>query len=726
MSNQKTLSFRTATARLLATENIVVNQTNSKTAWFDVEKRILNLPMWDVEDYVYDMLVGHEVGHALYTPAEGWHDSIKDMGIPRSYINVVEDARIEKLVKRQYPGMVNTFTRSYNWFHKQDFFKLDGKDIYAMNLIDRINCFFKLGDNMYVPFTDGEKQFVQMTAECETFDEVVDTCKAIMEYWKDNKDELKEQLQEMREEASADDADGEEITEGYGEASDSDEEDEDATGTRRFVQETADNSDNPVEDDTYDTRSGANDGQEDDDDDSEASTDVAQRSNESSLLQSSDGSIIKFFPREAVKHMVIPSERYYASERVATGRRNQWRAWTDYVDMPYNEAIHGSPSIGYSDFCSTVLFKKFLNETNRVVSYLAKEFDQKKAAYQYSRAKVSTSGVLNTSVLHKYKFSEDVFKRTMSLADAKSHGMIITLDFSGSMGDVIYDTIVQALNLAMFCRRVSIPFEMYTFTTGARYKTEAEDNAYRETMDAMSVISGTVLPHSVDMNQLFSSKMTKRQFDNAVKNTFLLACGFYNEYDGMGSTPTNETLMALRYIIEDFQSRHRVQKLINVLLTDGEPNRVSWSSAGDPFSSRYRGSLQLKGNKFVKVDNMDSDMSVKLLNFLRDEYKVVNLGYFLGDQHTMRRAVSVCADSNYTAISKIKSDIRKYGSYAQKNVAGYDQYFLIRSSKFSIQDDDFEVEDNATKKTIAKEFSKFTKGRRQSRVLLDQFIKNVV
>ena len=198
MSKSQNINFRTATARLLATENITVNQTNSKTAWFDVEKRILNLPMWDVEDYVYDMLVGHEVGHALYTPADGWHDSIVDLGIPRSYINVVEDARIEKLVKRQYPGLVNTFSRAYLWMHNNDFFKIKGRSLYKMNLIDRINCEFKLGASMDVPFTDQERPFVDMVAQCETFDEVVDTCKAIMEFWKENKDESKSQLQEMQ------------------------------------------------------------------------------------------------------------------------------------------------------------------------------------------------------------------------------------------------------------------------------------------------------------------------------------------------------------------------------------------------------------------------------------------------------------------------------------------------------------------------------------------------
>ena len=719
MSKPQNINFRTTTARLLAVENIIVNQTNSKTAWFDVEKRILNLPMWDVEDYVYDMLVGHEVGHALYTPADGWHDSIMDLGIPRSYVNVVEDARIEKLVKRKYPGMINTFSRAYNWMHNNDFFKIKGRDLYKMNLIDRINCEFKLGASMDVPFTPEEQQFVDMTSQCESFDDVVITCKAIMEFWKDNKDDIKSKLIDMKEEDQIDSDDDEyadsDDSNAYSE-SDDEESESDASETvksrvRQSDGESADSTENV-------TAGGAGDSSDSSQED-ESETDNALRNNESTLVKSADGSIIKFFPRSIYNTMLLKADKYHSEggERAAY-RRSRYK---DY--MIYRQ----ENDISYGDYCSTILYKKFMNETNRVVSYLAKEFQQKKAAYQYSRAKVSTSGVLNTSALHKYKFSEDVFKRTMTLADAKSHGMIITLDFSGSMADVQYDTVTQALNLAMFCRRVNIPFEMYTYTAGGYYSSIPEEQQAADAAFASIVgLHGTVMPRSCNLTQLFSSKMNKRQFDKAVKEIYLLACGLHNKFDGMGSTPTNETLMALKYVIEDFQARHRVQKLITVLLTDGEPNNVSFDmEPGTPWSGRYRGSLQVSGHKSVRIDNTAIDLSTKLLEYLRNEYKVVNLGYFLGASYSMNKAIMNVSMTNFASMETVKSELRKYGSSGHQNVMGYDQYILIKASKFSIQDDDFEVDAGASKRELAKEFSKFSKGRRQSRILLDKFIKVV-
>ena len=49
-------------ARLLATENLIVEHRRVSTASFDVDRRVLTLPNWDrASGVVYDMLVGHEL-----------------------------------------------------------------------------------------------------------------------------------------------------------------------------------------------------------------------------------------------------------------------------------------------------------------------------------------------------------------------------------------------------------------------------------------------------------------------------------------------------------------------------------------------------------------------------------------------------------------------------------------------------------------------------------------
>ena len=159
-------------AKLLATEDIVVEHKQVECAQFNVHTRVLVLPLWEkASNDVYDMLVGHEVGHALFTPDE-WDflDSI-----PQQFVNVVEDARIEKLMKRKYLGLAKTFFNGYKELHKDDFFELDGEDINSFNLADRANLYFKVGHFLDLAFLPAEKEIIDMIGRCETF---ADTKKA--------------------------------------------------------------------------------------------------------------------------------------------------------------------------------------------------------------------------------------------------------------------------------------------------------------------------------------------------------------------------------------------------------------------------------------------------------------------------------------------------------------------------------------------------------------------
>ena len=85
-------------AKLLASENLTVEHGNFPTASMDIKNRVLRLPIWkEMSGSLYDLMVLHEVGHALYTPEDGWHESASNKGKGyKSFLNVVEDARIEK------------------------------------------------------------------------------------------------------------------------------------------------------------------------------------------------------------------------------------------------------------------------------------------------------------------------------------------------------------------------------------------------------------------------------------------------------------------------------------------------------------------------------------------------------------------------------------------------------------------------------------------------------
>ena len=107
---------KSALAKLLATENLTIQHKKISTAAFDPKNRVLYCPIWqDMSGDMYDLLMGHEVGHALDTPSDGWHDAIHSMGKNyKGFLNVVEDARIEKRQKRRYPGLRSSFFKCYD------------------------------------------------------------------------------------------------------------------------------------------------------------------------------------------------------------------------------------------------------------------------------------------------------------------------------------------------------------------------------------------------------------------------------------------------------------------------------------------------------------------------------------------------------------------------------------------------------------------------------------
>ena len=147
-------------AKLLATEDIVVEHKQVTSAQFNVRTRVLILPLWEKASHdVYDMLVGHEVGHALFTPDLDWWE---EHDVPQQIVNVVEDARIEKLMKRKYMGIAKSFYRGYNELYDNDFFELDGEDITEFNLADRANLYFKVGSFLPLAFSPPEKQIIDL------------------------------------------------------------------------------------------------------------------------------------------------------------------------------------------------------------------------------------------------------------------------------------------------------------------------------------------------------------------------------------------------------------------------------------------------------------------------------------------------------------------------------------------------------------------------------------
>ena len=560
-------------AKLLATEDLIVEHKPVETASFNVSSRVLTLPVWDASENVYDMLVSHEVSHALYTPDTEWY---KDRQINPSFVNIVEDARVEKLMKRRYAGISKTFFNGYQELSDKDFFGIELKDIDEMNLADKINLYFKIGNFVDIDFTVEEEIYRSQVEKAETFEDTLDAAEALFKYCQAKLEEKKEQEKldmESEEGDSIDDVDnsGSDVTDEQGS---SEEEGELPQGVK------------PTEDEEGSTEEqsapsgGSTGGLEVETADSleEAIKNLAQTNARETVYWE--------IPQVDLKRIIISNETIHELcdtqfaedevkfEEMVKAQKLKYPDFDYYRESSWNYDKTVDPD---------ATFVKFKRSAQKEVNYLVKEFECKKSASAYARATTSRTGVLDTSRLHTYKYSEDLFKKVTVLPEGKNHGLVFILDWSGSMSNVMLDTVKQLYNLLWFCKKVQIPFEVYAFThdypNNNRYMEERSEQFAYTVKDGLAMFDP-----KVSLMNIFTSKVKGKELEKQMKNIWRIVNNFgycrtkYQIPLGMSlsGTPLNDTLIALHQLIPDFKSKNKVEKVQCVILTDGESNHLSY------------------------------------------------------------------------------------------------------------------------------------------------------
>lgn len=694
------------TAKLLATENLTVTRTNSKTAYFDVKSRVLNLPLWkDMTPEIEGMLIGHEVGHALYTKLDDWTSATSDDKILRGYVNVVEDARIEKLMKRRYPGIRKTFNAGYNQLMDRDFFKIKGRDLNSLNPIDKINLFFKAGYSAGIRLTTVENGFVRQIELAETFEEVVEIAKAILEYSKKLKKDLESEADQDF--GYSDDEDDEDAEYEYEEV----EEDEDFGYDSESSEDVKENEETEDEDSN---KTSNEEGEVDQDAKLESETD---RNLNNGLEELADDSI---------------EYRYY---ELKTDRR--FDSLVSYKKiLQETETVDISASNEDPNYKSS--FDKFMLESERMVSYLVKEFEMRKSAQAYKRSKIAKSGSLNMNKLHAYKINDDIFKRITAIPNGKNHGMIFLLDWSGSMGEVIIPTVKQVVNLAMFCKRIQIPFEVYAFS-GAYYSrtTDVEEQRMQNDWNAnmKSSTNSNIIwsDGQIGMLNLFSSKMTNSEFKTMARR-FTSTWFQYARGYALGDTPLNEALVEMLDFIPKFKKANNIEKLTFITLTDGQGGSLMTNHYIRDYSFNQLNTKPVKVKNFIRDSVTGKEYQVKqdccttteaLIRMIKDRYDVTTLGFYIVPN---RRGYlnNVYLDHfgeqpAYNQIDLMRKSFKEQGFYSLLGT-GRDDLFVIPDTSTKIVDENLEVDGKASASAIARKFSKMFNTKKHSRVLLDKFI----
>ena len=730
-------------AKLLATEDLIVESKKVETACFNVHTRVLTLPMWDkASNNVYDALVGHEVGHALFTPDSNWFEEID---IPMGIVNVVEDARIEKMMKRKYAGLSKTFYSGYHELSDSDFFKIQGKNLNTFNFADRVNLYYKIGNYNDIPLkNDREKELLSMVGATETFEDVLDVSKLLHEYCKQEIEDMKKELeQKMEEEEQAQMFGG--SGSGLGGSSDENSDEEINNDTQYQVVDAEEEDDESDFEDQPSSNISISqipaaelDAAIQKIEGGEGGIEISSATELDRSIQNlnkSDSVQNEYFelPQVNTGHIIIDNAHIHKcielewSEQITNKKTHQ------YLESEYDPSKYVLESLNDAKKD----FKDFKKSAQKEVNYLVKEFEMKKSASAYARAATSRTGVLDTTKLHTYKYNEDLFKKVTVLPDGKNHGLVFILDWSGSMNSVMLDTVKQLYNLIWFCRKIQVPFEVYAFTNC--YPNPNTKTSY-EVKEGVAQIDGTF-----SLMNLLTHKVNTKTLESQMENIYLIAkalawryTNYYNIPLGMGlsGTPLNETLVCLHEILPQFKKDNQVEKVQCVILTDGEAHPLrfhhEFSHRWGEECEKYMGTSYIgencilrdrkTGNTYAFDDNSFTMTDVLLQN-LRDKFTDVN---FIGFRILPPREASYFA-KRYVEygdeLEKIMKVWRKEKSFAIKK-SGYHVYFGLSASALD-SDDTFEVKEDATKTDIKKAFFKSLKGKKMNKKILSEFIEFV-
>ena len=731
------MKHKTTLAKLLAKEDITVQYGNYHTAWFDIKDRVLGLPQWkDMGKDVTDLLIGHEVGHALFTPFEGWHDSPEKLeGCPRSYINVIEDARIERHIKQQYAGLVGPMSRGYKKLFADGFF---GEAVINTNweeikLIDKINLKAKVGNLMDVPFSDEEIVFYNRAMTTETFGEVTELVRDILAFTQENTPEL---IQKPEPQPEGNTPGQEEKEDGETGPSGHDDYQE-PTGEKPEGKSEAQGND---EGDNS-NKSEDNPTQNNPDDEGESQGNVENQTPVEEDVSDTD----EAFRRK--EHTLLDRDERGRQVQVGNEPRKELRDQfvIDYATLAADRKKFGD----IEQYANRIPeFKMYMKDVKRNVNYAVKEFEMRKAAYRYSRAQTAKTGSIDVNRLWSYKTNEDIFSRVTKLADAKNHGMMMLIDYSGSMCGTMGQVMDQLLHLVTFCKAVNIPFDVYGFTTSNK---NLGRDAYGYTEDdyaGPNPREGEINHSGLSLPQIVSSKLKKGQFEEAMFHIWLrkeLSVSSYSyderqilsKFEQYGSTPLNEALIHSHRMIKEFKNRNAVDKMNLVIISDGDANRVNVcrSKNIDYADTDSYGPtvINVDGHK-VLMDDRGKRGTQSLLENLQKRYGVKTLGFFIAD-----------GSSNYWyKISDAQCNGEGYGMYDNEerkpynrqyakhkcvtftDTLGYNEFYIVKhGNALNTEDDGFAPEDDATKGQITSQFKKYSKSKKNNKTLLTNFGKAV-
>lgn len=742
--NQNTQSIL---AKTLAEENLKVQfDPSAKTAMCDVVNRVIILPVWEgLSDSVRDLLIGHEIAHALYTPdidkgkkneeiGGPWTSAAEDIGgnVHASYVQgimqIVEDVRIERKVKDKYPGLRRDFSAGYRELFDKNFFGTDGIDINKSSFPDRINLHFKVGVHLAVPFSAEEQKIVNAIEKNDTFDGTINLTSEVFRFIGGSKTHIempKLKNEDKSSSSSTENSEGE----------------SDSSKTEPMEQSTM-----PM---------GSMDNKESNPLPIIRTQDNFDRNQQNSVSNHTYSVKYATLPIANQSRMILPFKK---TNTILSN------FFSDFQSMSSN---HDKLMTTIND-----KYSRLLANSKPLISQLVQQFEMKKSADEQKRTTTARSGKLDTDRLCLHKITDDIFLNYSTTAAGQNHGMVMFIDWSSSMNMSTEDVLTQVVMLSQFCKRMAIPFDVYLFSssqnligkhlgyTNTEYVDMNQWNAKTSTDVLRKSVGNTSSKkenhthtnENFSLLHILSSDMNTKEFTDALKNVFTLGQFVTRPADlwvnikehtislyapmgfSQGNTPLDSTIIAAMNIVPVFQKKHKIQIVNTIFLTDGETGQSPIQGMTGDRGSKNFVTCPINGKEYsVNEFERSTDALLHIFGDVTGSntigfYILVAKGgycpYFNGDR---KEDLKKLKDLGFYEAPQFTDVSPYYGNTRTKSRNhGYDRMFVLPNNHDitdinSVDEAMGELPSNATFTRVRNTFFKTIEKRSSSRVFINRF-----
>lgn len=352
-------------------------------------------------------------------------------------------------------------------------------------------------------------------------------------------------------------------------------------------------------------------------------------------------------------------------------------------------------------------YAKFVRRAKPIAQRMVNEYTAKQRAYAAVNTQYNKTGQIDMTRIAQVYTSDDIFIKKTIEAAGQSHGLLLVIDWSGSMQPHIESMAMQYLVTALFAKRAKIPLEVYIFTTPDFGESKPIDGFGNEL--SMRLLLNTTTASESDIIEIFYHMIcVYHSVYKGIIRTNDYKSSVYRSSDAddalsrrmaalfrMGGTPLVQATSQAYMCAHHMKIRESLQNMTVMFITDGAGSRMTDGKTNTdittlicPFTSRRFDSRDRPSTRFYQSHGMGA---LSAVNEMMASHGIKSINLFVGSAtHELREivyAVSCGNDDDDDVIRNTLHKTRRTELYDFGSIGNYTRYVALMANMFPKIDD---------------------------------------